>query len=1710
MDYNNYTYYQPNQANYPYYGYYDESLANEAEGKTPTKALQLSFEMALKERDAVLRENAQALMERDSARKQYEEMKYERDRALASLESLTQKPYSPPPVGRYHQIDPYHPPSSPTLYYEPQIYIDPAARNRSPGRRREKGRRSQNESRERVVWEQYTVVLEKRPNFGFGIAVSGGSDNPHFTSGETSIVISDVLAGGPAEGKLKVNDRVILVNNQSMENVEHSEAVESLKNSGNVATVVVKRKMLMPIPGTPEPEKLPEPKVVHLTKTKKEDYGIKLGMKVYIKEISENSIAANEGTLIEGDTIVKINNTPAENLSLSEAKKLLEKSKDKLSIIVLKEKKDDERTEEDTIVSNKANELRANAVLYDGTFEQNIDSVAFDGDKEGTQPRSPVDQRSPSSDRPGRRRQSHPSEDEIVPPRPPPPAIEDLEGSHPQRPPTPGREDPRYYPNDVHAPRRHRRRLKEGEERYVVFRKTNNLGIRLAGGNDVGIFIADVQESSPAAMEGLHIGDLILQVNDIDMYGVTREEAVLLLLSLQEEIRMIVQYRKLAFDKIIEHGGGDNIHVRSHFHYEKASKDELTFKNNDILRVRDTLFNGVVGSWQAIKLNRNNMEIEKGVIPNKNRAEQLALAQTASHTNTLKQAPTDGRAAFFKRRSGRRSKSLTREHFDEVVFGGKPPKFPAYERVVLRDPGFLRPIVFFGPIADMAREKLLKDFPERFENPLSEKNESKPNQSMKVHQGVIKLHAIRDVMDKQQHCVLDITPNAVEKLNYAQLYPIVIFLRPDNKNTIRELRAQVGEGKIAPRSSKRLYDLALKLEESFSYIFTATVHLGHNNMWYSKVKDAIRQQQSTPIWMAEMKIDDALTEDLLFPMTTRLSYASSPESDLSLNALDRHSNYEAETSPTMERQKMDPYYDQRYATYDHRSRRDHYQQQQRPGRGDPRHQRSNYDDPYRVPKKEKDYDYPRQDRSVYVPTRAPGDRDRDRDRGRGDYSDYEPRRRVDTDNVDPRKATTNHTQDKHYSSYPRSKSMGSQDYPERSGSHDAKYQTADYGRSHDKERRRMDRHFSDVHPSQQPPTRPPRDYENYPVKTRERTQESADRPEKPPPRDYYSDPYSNKQDDEKSRDRYPSTSSRSQRHHGDRPSERTSKSEARNDPYKYTRSTAMSYKSAGGRDNDPAAKRRHDSDTYRRNQDLYSKPQKLYTKAVMSDPKVHQPRRYGEHPPSPPPPPAKARSESHIFRAIEDPRDRGHDPRGMTSPDDVMQPNVYPTKSYPHLESNPPISKQREPPRIPDHYNDRRNADDRYYRSDPERYPERDRYPPDRYHRRREPDRERGPRDRSRDRGYYSHRPQDDYYEYQQHRAEIVQNDVSQDDSGTDHDRRGDTDRQQPSYPVQGTRIQREPEEVQEKITQHQEPALEASPNEEDIPPPLPKDPPPPLDPEPVQNGHDSSLERNSKFPKNWERDRQREHPVYNPPKEWSDSLDSGTGTTGNSIHPYHQESYKAYKERLRQKRNQFFQPTTVITKTVTTTVDRSPELRSDGSERSPTDDGIVTNGEKEDGDDVFMPIPVNDSSFEADDGHTVVATARGVFDHNGGCLSSVESGVSIVIPKGAIPDGVQQEIYFKVCRDNNILPPLDKDKGETLLSPLVMCGPHGLKFLQPVELRLPHCASMTPDGWSFALKSSDTPSGEPTKWQNLTLAGTDESQCQVGTNSVSVLVDHF
>ncbi|PAV56690.1 hypothetical protein WR25_24111 [Diploscapter pachys] len=144
------------------------------------------------------------------------------------------------------------------------------------------------------------------------------------------------------------------------------------------------------------------------------------------------------------------------------------------------------------------------------------------------------------------------------------------------------------------------------------------------------------------------------------------------------------------------------------------------------------------------------------------------------------------------------------------------------------------------------------------------------------------------------------------------------------------------------------------------------------------------------------------------------------------------------------------------------------------------------------------------------------------------------------------------------------------------------------------------------------------------------------------------------------------------------------------------------------------------------------------------------------------------------------------------------------------------------------------------------------------------------------------------------------------------------------------------------------------------------------------------------------------------------------------------------------------------------------------------------------------------DLNGQKDDEPNVVEETSAIVTHEGAVLSCPQSKVQLRIPKGAIVEGEQHEIYVKVCREGDA-PPIDKSKGETLLSPLVMCGPQGLSFLIPCELRLPHCASLDQDGqWSFSLKS-----GEGENWTHLDF---DSSLSALDSDRrfISVPISHF
>ena len=121
-------------------------------------------------------------------------------------------------------------------------------------------------------------------------------------------------------------------------------------------------------------------------------------------------------------------------------------------------------------------------------------------------------------------------------------------------------------------------------------------------------------------------------------------------------------------------------------------------------------------------LGRAAEQVQKGVIPNQTRAEVIATQQFNLAKKEQNNAEQKGSTSFFRRRkdkSGhhRRSKSLGKDHWEDLVWSESMSKFPAYEKVALKHPGFPRPVVIFGPIADLARERLLRDFPGKFASP---------------------------------------------------------------------------------------------------------------------------------------------------------------------------------------------------------------------------------------------------------------------------------------------------------------------------------------------------------------------------------------------------------------------------------------------------------------------------------------------------------------------------------------------------------------------------------------------------------------------------------------------------------------------------------------------------------------------------------------------------------------------------------------------------------------------------------------------------------------------------------------------------------------------------------------------------------------------------------------------------------------------------------
>ncbi|XP_039984657.1 tight junction protein ZO-3 isoform X2 [Xiphias gladius] len=407
----------------------------------------------------------------------------------------------------------------------------------------------------------------------------------------------------------------------------------------------------------------------------------------------------------------------------------------------------------------------------------------------------------------------------------------------------------------------------------VSFVKEGSVGLRLVGGNDVGIFVGGVQPNSPAYDQGMKEGDQIMQVNKVDFGHFTREEAANFLLNIKkgEHVEICTQNKMDLYKKIIKSNLGDNFYIRTHFDHEADGPIGLSFTRGEVFRVVDTMHRGKLGNWLAIRMGNDLHEMDKGTIPNQTRAETLASIEQAQRPSGERQV-SGPRAEFWKLRGlrgNKKNEKNIRRSRDDLLQLTIQGKYPAYERVLLREANFKRPIVILGPLNDIAMEKLAREMPDEYELaemvPRSGAGDSGST--------VIKLDTVRRIAEKDKHPLLDITPTAVERLNYIQYHPMVLFLDPHSRKEVKAMRQRYSPN--SNKSSRRLYSQALKLRKHCSHLFSARIDLQpSSNVWYESLKDKIRHQQSKPVWVSEVTLESGGEQDLDALDQTQSDYLS--------------------------------------------------------------------------------------------------------------------------------------------------------------------------------------------------------------------------------------------------------------------------------------------------------------------------------------------------------------------------------------------------------------------------------------------------------------------------------------------------------------------------------------------------------------------------------------------------------------------------------------------------------------------------------------------------------------------------------------------------------------------------------------------------------------------------------------------------------------------
>ncbi|XP_064221432.1 disks large homolog 2 isoform X22 [Aotus nancymaae] len=721
-----------------------------------------------------------------------------------------------------------------------------------------------------IEYEFEEITLE-RGNSGLGFSIAGGTDNPHIGD-DPGIFITKIIPGGAAaeDGRLRVNDCILRVNEVDVSEVSHSKAVEALKEAGSIVRLYVRRRR--PILETVVEIKL-------FKGPKGLGFSIAGGVgnqhipgdnSIYVTKIIDGGAAQKDGRLQVGDRLLMVNNYSLEEVTHEEAVAILKNTSE---VVYLKVGKPT------TIYMTDPYGPPDITHSYSPPMENHLLS-GNNGTLEYKTSLPPIS--------PGR-----------YSPIPKHMLVDDDYTSHSQHS-TATRQPSVTLQRAISL---------EGEPRKVVLHKgSTGLGFNIVGGEDgEGIFVSFILAGGPADLSGeLQRGDQILSVNGIDLRGASHEQAAAALKGAGQTVTIIAQYqpedyarfeakihdlREQMMNHSMSSGSGSlrtnqkrSLYVRAMFDYDK-SKDSglpsqgLSFKYGDILHVINASDDEW---WQARRVMLEGDSEEMGVIPSKRRVERKERARLKTVKFNAKPGVIDSKGSF----NDKRKKSFifsrkfpfykNKEQSEQETSDperGQEDLILSYEPVTRQEINYTRPVIILGPMKDRINDDLISEFPDKFGSCVPHTTRPKRDyevdgrdyhfvisreqmeKDIQEHKFIeagqyndnlygTSVQSVRFVAERGKHCILDVSGNAIKRLQVAQLYPIAIFIKPRSLEPLMEMNKRLTE-----EQAKKTYDRAIKLEQEFGEYFTAIVQGDTLEDIYNQCKIVIEEQSGPFIWI---------------------------------------------------------------------------------------------------------------------------------------------------------------------------------------------------------------------------------------------------------------------------------------------------------------------------------------------------------------------------------------------------------------------------------------------------------------------------------------------------------------------------------------------------------------------------------------------------------------------------------------------------------------------------------------------------------------------------------------------------------------------------------------------------------------------------------------------------------------------------------------------